>query len=156
MKKEDLQEHFQEFYDALITYGINIADIYNMDETGFRIGVVAGRIVITHLNTKAVYLADPDNRESLTSVETVCADGTAIPPMLILKGEVLLEKYFDNDLHDQTLLATSPSGYTNDFLAMKYLIHFHNNTFKKCKGNWRMLIFDGHGSHVSDEFLFYC
>jgi hypothetical protein len=31
-------------------------------------------VIITHLSTKAVYLADPDNRESITAVETVCAD----------------------------------------------------------------------------------
>jgi len=127
-----------------------------MDETGFRIGVIAGRVVITHLTTKAVYLADPDNRESLTAIETVCADGSTIPPMLILKGDVLLEKYFENDLQNETLLATSSSGYSNEGLAMKYLIHFHNNTYKKTRGKWRMLTFDGHGSHVSEEFLVYC
>ncbi|KAH9203900.1 hypothetical protein DL95DRAFT_237495, partial [Leptodontidium sp. 2 PMI_412] len=74
-KKEDLAEHFLEFYDTMIKYGLTAADLYNMDETGFRIGVCAGRIVITFLNTKAVYLADPDNRESLTAVETICGDG---------------------------------------------------------------------------------
>jgi hypothetical protein len=132
--------------------GIDLSDVYNMDETGFRIGVIAGRIVITHLLTKAVYWAGLDNRESLTAVETVCADGATIPLMLILKGDVLLEKYFENE----TLLATSPSGYSNEGLAMKYLIHFYNNTYKTTKGKWRILVFDGHGSHVSEPFLRYC
>jgi hypothetical protein len=91
-KKEDLELHFKEFNDAIVKYGINPADIYNIDEMGFRIGVIAGRTVITHLLTKAVYLADPDNRESLTAVERVCADGSTIPPMLILKGDVLLDE----------------------------------------------------------------
>jgi hypothetical protein len=108
------------------------------------------------LTTKAVYLADPDNRESLTAVETIGTDGSTIPPMLILKGDVLLEKYFENDLENETLLATSSSGYSNEGLAIKYLIHFHNNTFIKCKGQWRMLIFDGHRSYVSEDFLLYC
>jgi hypothetical protein len=88
-RKEDLELHFKEFSDAIMKYGIESADIYNMDETGFRIGVIAGRVVITHLSTKAVYLADPDNRESITAVKTVCADCSTIPPMLILKGDVL-------------------------------------------------------------------
>jgi|GEM_PF-6766714 len=90
-----------------------------MDETGFRIRVVVGRIVITYLNTKAVYLADPGNRESITAIKTICADGSTIAPMLILKGEVLLEKYFLNDLDDAALLATSPMGYSNEGLGMK-------------------------------------
>ncbi|PMD15281.1 hypothetical protein NA56DRAFT_693366 [Hyaloscypha hepaticicola] len=85
-----------------------------MDEIGFRIGVLRGRIVITHLNTKAVYLADPDNRESLIAIETIYVNGTTISPFLILKGEVLQEEYLENDLEDELVLTTSPSGYTND------------------------------------------
>ena len=127
-----------------------------MDETGFRIRVITGRIVITHLLTKAVYLTDPNNRESLTTVKTVCADGNTIPPILILKGDVLLKKYFENNLENKTLITTSPSRYSNEGLAMKYLIYFHNNTYKKTKGKWQMLIFNRHGSHVSKDFLLYC
>jgi hypothetical protein len=96
--------HFKEFNDVIVKYRINPADIYNMDETGFRIRVIAGR-TITHLSTRAVYLADPDNRESLTAVEIVCVDGSTIALMLILKGDVLLERYFENDLENDILLA---------------------------------------------------
>ncbi|KAH9203804.1 hypothetical protein DL95DRAFT_418763 [Leptodontidium sp. 2 PMI_412] len=39
-KKEDLAEHFLEFYDTMIKYGLTAADLYNMDETGFRIGFI--------------------------------------------------------------------------------------------------------------------
>ena len=68
----------------------------------------------------------------------------------------MLEKHFNNDLEKNTLLAVSSSGYTNEQLALKWLIHFHNLTFKKIQGQYRMLIFDGHGSHCSSEFLWYC
>jgi hypothetical protein len=155
-RKEDLELHFKEFSDAIIKYGIKSADIYNIDKTGFRIGVIAGRVIITHLSTKAVYLADPDNRESITAVETVCADCSTIPLMLILKGDVLLERHFENDLENETFLATSLTRYSNEGLGMKYLIHFYNNTYKRTKGEWRMLIFDSYRSHVSEPFLVYC
>jgi hypothetical protein len=75
-KKEDLELHFKEFNGAIVKCEINLADIYNIDKTGFRIRVITERTVITHLSTKAVYLADLDNQESLTAVETVCADGS--------------------------------------------------------------------------------
>jgi hypothetical protein len=84
-----------------------------MDETGFRIGVLNKKIIITHLQTKAIYLANLDNRESLTAIETMCKDGIAIAPFLILKGDVLKEDYFKNDLNNKTILATSASSYTN-------------------------------------------
>jgi hypothetical protein len=34
-RKEDLELYFKEFSDAIIKYGIELADIYNMDKTGF-------------------------------------------------------------------------------------------------------------------------
>jgi hypothetical protein len=153
-QEEEIQQHFDDFYGALARYGILYEDIYNMDETGFRIGVLAdGQIVITHLSTRYVFKADPDNREYITAVECICADGSSIPPMLILQGEVLLEKYFDNSLDDDTLIAANATAYMNQGLGLKWITHFHNMTFKKTKGKWRML--DGHGSHTSEELTLY-
>jgi hypothetical protein len=103
--------------------------MWNMDETSFCIGVLNRKIIITHLNTKAVYLADPDNRESLTIIETVSARGEAITLFLILKGEILLEEYFNNDLDAEIVFATSSTGYTNNALSLKYIKHFHNQTY---------------------------
>ena len=54
--------------------------------------------------------------------------------MFILKGNILLEKYFENNLKNNTLLVISLIDYTNKYLAMKYLIYFYNYTFKKTKG----------------------
>ncbi|PMD67613.1 uncharacterized protein K444DRAFT_516051, partial [Hyaloscypha bicolor E] len=97
-----------------------------------------------------------DNRESLTAIETVCGDSIAITPFLIFKGDVLLEDHFKNDLDNKIILATSASGYTNKELSMKYIKHFYNQTYKKIKGKWQMLVFDRHASHTSDNFLYYC
>ena len=84
--------------------------------------------------TKNIYLTNPNNQESLTIVKTIYTDSSTISSMLILKGNVLLEKYFENDLENKTLLATSASSYSNEGLTIKYLIYFHNNTFPKLKG----------------------
>ncbi|PMD60753.1 uncharacterized protein K444DRAFT_527761, partial [Hyaloscypha bicolor E] len=90
-RKEDLEKYFNKYYRALEKFGICFEDVWNIDETGFRIGVLNGKIIIIYLNTKAVYLADPDNQESLTIIETVFAGGKAIILFLILKGEILLK-----------------------------------------------------------------
>jgi hypothetical protein len=42
-RKEDLKLYFKEFNDAIVKYRINPADIYNINETGFRIGVIVRR-----------------------------------------------------------------------------------------------------------------
>ena len=154
--KEDILKHFVDFSDIVQRYGIDPSDMYNMDETGFRIGCLNGRIVITHVGTKGVYLVDPDNRDYITSVETIGGDGTTIPPLIILKGRVLLESYFKNNLHDDTLLATTDTGYITNELGMLWLVHFDEMTKKKQKGTFRLLIMDGQSSHITEEFVVYC
>ena len=42
-------------------YGIDIINIYNINEIAFRIGVIAGRVIIAHLLIKVIYFIDPDN-----------------------------------------------------------------------------------------------
>ena len=82
---------------------------------------------------KAVYLADTNNQESLIAIEMICTNSLIIPLMLILKGNILLEKYFENNLENNILLTISLSSYSNKGLAIKYLIYFYNNIFKKTK-----------------------
>jgi hypothetical protein len=48
-RKEDLKEHFKEYYGTLEKFGITFNDVYNINKTGFRIGVLNGKIIITHL-----------------------------------------------------------------------------------------------------------
>ena len=100
--------------------------MWNIDEIGFHIGVLNGKIVITHLNMKAIYLVDPDNRESLTIIETVSTRGEVIILFLILKGEILLEEYFNNDLNIEIVFATSSTRYINNALSLKYIKYFYN------------------------------
>ncbi len=74
---------------------------------------------------KPLLLTDPDNREYLTSVETISGGRLSIPSMLILSGIVILEKWAqENDLDGNIPLATSLKGYSNDVLAIRWLVHF--------------------------------
>jgi len=86
----------------------------------------------------------------------VSAGGEAIAPFLILKGEILLEEHFNNDLDTEIVFATSSTRYTNNTLSLKYIKHFYNQTYRRTQGKWRILIFDGYSSHTSDDFLYYC
>jgi hypothetical protein len=74
----------------------------------------------------AVYIADPDTRETLISIEAVNAVGDRVPGFLILPGQALLEKYFGNGIPNEVVFATneeSSSGFTNDMLALDSLLH---------------------------------
>jgi hypothetical protein len=56
-----IEEHFQRFQATLLEHNIEKRDVWNFDETGFRIGCLRGQLVLTHTNQKAVYIADPEN-----------------------------------------------------------------------------------------------
>ena len=153
---EDIQEHFRGFQQCKDYWGIQNEDISNFDETGFQIGVSSGEKVIVPKDAVAAYTADPENRELITSVETINYGGIKVPPMIIFSGAYHLRRFFKNNLDGNILFARSDSGYSNDKLGIKYPEHFNRFTSQKAKGKYRMLLFDGHGSHLSQEFLDFC
>ena len=77
-----------------------------------------------------------------------------IPPLIIISGVQILHKWCqENDLHDDILIGTSDSGYSNDDLAMDWLNHFIEHMSSKRQGAWLLLIIDGFGSHMTIPFF---
>ncbi|KID82360.1 transposase, partial [Metarhizium majus ARSEF 297] len=109
--------------------------IWNMDEAGFRIGL-----------GKAEWL------ESATAIEAISAGGLAVPAFLILTGVVHQSAFYRvPELHDDTAIGVSQTGFTNDELTLEWIKH----TVGKRTGQYRLLIIDGHGSHHTMEFIQY-
>ena len=79
-----------------------------------------------------------------------------MPPIIIFAGAYHLHRYFKNDLDGNITFARSSSGYSNNKLGLKYLEHFNYYTQSKSVSKYRMLIFDGHRSHLTQEFLDFC
>ena len=53
--------------------------------------------------------------------------------------------------------SVSPSGWTNNDLGVAWLKQvFDPATQEKAQRNFRLLILDGHGSHVTKAFIDYC
>jgi hypothetical protein len=63
-----------------------------MDETGFRIGVRRKHTVIIKAGNKRQYLNNPDNRNYITSIESISAAGESYAPIIILKAAILLKR----------------------------------------------------------------
>ncbi|KFG81468.1 transposase [Metarhizium anisopliae] len=147
--------YFEQLYDCITDYGIVESDIWNMDETGFRIGMGKSRMVVTR-RPRASYLGMPTNRESATAIEAISAGGSYTPVFLILTGAVHQSAFYRiPELHDDAAIAVSTSGFTNDELSLEWLKHFDKHTAQKTTGQYRLLIIDGHGSHHTVEFIQY-
>jgi DDE superfamily endonuclease len=101
-------------------------------------------------------MPDADNRQYVTVVECVQADGSTIPPMVIVPGKQHLERMFPEGLQNNVLMGVSDTGYNNDDLSLAWLHHYDDHTKNRRQGFWRLLIFDGFGSHLLIDFIQYC
>ncbi|KAJ3454558.1 hypothetical protein MRS44_013158 [Fusarium solani] len=88
-RHEELKTRFFSLVENTIAkYGINLADIYNFDETGFMMGLIASGMVVTGAerrgNPKSV---QPGNREWVTVIQAINAEGRAIQPFIVVAGQ---------------------------------------------------------------------
>lgn len=79
-----------EFFDMLSNvieeYDILPGDIYNMDEKGIQLGIGAKVTAMIDRDQKIVYSIEDGNRELVTVIECICADGTILHPCVIFQG----------------------------------------------------------------------
>ena len=148
-----ISEWFSLVQKTILSYGIDPDDIYNFDETGFAIGLIATAKVITR---REYYgrrsLLQPGNRAWVTTIECINASGWALPPCVIFKGKVFIESWFDG-LPDDWRFEVSPNGWTSDEIGLRWLEKlFIPSTSSRTKGKYRLLILDGHGSHLTPKF----
>ncbi|KAL6161704.1 hypothetical protein ACJQWK_08924 [Exserohilum turcicum] len=138
------------------TYGVLDQDIYNVDETGFAMGVAGTSKVVTSSDRvgRAVVI-QPGNREWVTAIECVNASGWCLPPLVILSGKVHQSSWY-NGLPPDWVIGVSDNGWTTDQLGVEWVKHFNQHTAARTAGVYRLLILDGHSSHATPEFDQYC
>ena len=152
---ESIRGFFHKWKAAIDKDAIQLGDIYNFDETGFRIGVGRDQVVVTLYPKTRIYRDDPDVRETITSVECVSGDGVVLPPFLITKGKQILTSWLAKDFHPGTKIGVSDTEYTNDVLAMEWIRHFDECTKTRQIRTHRFLPFNGHGSYMTYKFIEY-
>ena len=72
-------------------------------------------------------MAAPDNRETMTIMESVNAVGDVINPLLIISGSQYLSRYFI-DLSDRYCIALSDTGYANDEICLDWIKHWEKES----------------------------
>ena len=146
-------------------YNVDPRHIYNMDEKGFLIGILAR---MKRVFSRKRYeeggirqMIQDGNREWITTIACICADGTHLTPALIYQAvsgniqDTWLQD-FDPAIH-KAFFASSPTGWTNNNLGLRWLEQvFNRETKTKARQSYRLLILDGHGSHVTMDFIKYC
>ena len=139
-------------------YGILDCDFYNFDETGFMMGMIRPGMVVTRSDRvgkpKAI---QPGNREWATAICSIAGDGYVVPPFLVVKGRFHLASwYLEHQVPDDWGVVPTTNGWTDNETGLEWLQHFDEHTKHRRRGVYRMLVLDGHQSHVNAEFEDYC
>ena len=75
--------------------------------------------MIVPVGIKEIYVGVPENRLSVTVVESISADGKAIPPLVIVPGRNIMMSWFSEQMTGAEVISVSPSGYTNKGICMQ-------------------------------------
>jgi hypothetical protein len=89
-----------------------------MDDKGFLLGqVLKVKVIICRRNRNSRYCQN-GNREMVTVIETVSADGRVLPPMFIYKGSAHLMGWHAAVQQEvKATFAWSPKGWTDQELG---------------------------------------
>jgi hypothetical protein len=134
-----------------------------MDEKGFLQGFAhAVKRVMTRKEYESQRVRSnrqDGSREFITLLAAICADGTAIPPALIYKGVSgdLMDTWVEDvGEGDKAFFGSSSAGWSNNEFGHEWLVKvFDPSTATKTRGR-RLLVVDGHSSHVNMKFLDTC
>ena len=144
--------------NTITKYGIAEEDIHNFDESGFLMGIIATAKVVTGAESRnRPKVAQPGNREWVTVIQGVNSQGWVIPPFIILSGQNHLSTWYEEgDIPGDWAIAVSENGWTTNELGIAWLQHFEKHTKDRKVGAYRLLILDGHESHISTQFEQFC
>ena len=109
---------------------------------------------------RITHASQDGSREFLSLLACICADNTALPPALIYKGDSgsLQDTWLEDWKPDELAhFAVTSNGWSCDALGLDWLEQvFHRYTKEKAGNRRRLLIVDGHSSHVNMRFVEKC
>jgi hypothetical protein len=118
-------------------------------------GLITTAKVVTRSNMPGrPHLIQPGQREWVTTIECIGAMGFSVPTCIIFKGKVYMEGWFEElDLPPDWRVEVSANGWTTNEIGLRWLTNcFIPATTARTKGSFRLLVLDGHGSHLTPEF----
>ena len=154
---EWLQRWFDDLKKVLAEFNIKPENIYNMDESGFAIGEKEPGRCIINANIRQQFQAKPGRQEWVTVVECICADRSVVPPLVIFKAKNVSKQWIPASINGIWAVNCNSKGWTSNEHGLDWLKRcFDPKTHNKAAGEYRLLICDGHDSHITAEFIAHC
>ncbi|RKL09147.1 hypothetical protein BFJ70_g16698 [Fusarium oxysporum] len=146
-----IRDWFRLVQNTIAKYGIRSDDIHNFDETGFMMGMIGSGVVVTGAERRGKPKSvQPGNREWVTVIQAINAEGRAIDPFIVVTGQYHLANWYrENKLPANWIITTTQNGWTDNDTGLEWLKHFNRCTTNRSTGLYRLLILDGHESRLA-------
>jgi 4-hydroxybenzoate polyprenyltransferase len=133
-----------------------------MDEKGFMQGVIGKQKVIVSREEKfrgKSYVTQCGNREWTSLIECVSMDGRILSPWVIFKGVQCKKEWarYLTKYHSLAHITMSHNGWTDNVIGLEWFLKcFLPESKATLYGEYRMMVFDGHASHISSDVIRAC
>jgi hypothetical protein len=74
--------------------------------------------VVVLIRIKEIYTGIPENRMSLTIIESISIDSKAILPVVIVPRVMIIVSWFHENMTSHEVIIVSPTRYTNEGICM--------------------------------------
>ena len=145
-------ESFYENLQSLLTlHEYSVDRIWNCDESGAQVGRSGGGVVIAQKGARHVHSIVPDQREWLSVLVCINADGVSIPSFYVFRGTWFRQNYIERCEPGATM-AMQPRAWMTTYLFSAWLSHFIESV-QSMEGisvdRRHLLILNGHNSHCT-------
>jgi hypothetical protein len=123
--------------------------IFNTDETSFCVDPSRGKVVAATGIRRPQRITAGAGRLSISVMACVSADGKVQPPLVIFPGKYLHSTWHGHSAVPGTTYAKSESGWMTAEIFNSWFINFCNQV----KQRPLLLLFDGHKTHLSLDFI---
>jgi len=155
-----LKDYFTKLGQIIRAHKLQACLMFTMDEKGFLMVLSTQAKVLCRRGCRNPHVTHDGKRELVTVIETVLASGAALSPFVInkCKGHYLGWHRNLTDKERSYRFSYSPKGWTANQLALEWLKDLFDPESGIMAGirEPRLLIFDGHGSHITFSFIQFC
>jgi hypothetical protein len=134
-------------------------DVWNMDEIGFQMGHHQKGNVVFDRRTGPPKALASGTSAWVSSLECISADGRHLAPLVIHQGtnpNQPLDYWFPPcEECPNWIYGFTAKGWTNNDYSLEWLRQIFIPSTRRGP-NWRLLLIDGHGSHLTADFQWEC
>jgi 4-hydroxybenzoate polyprenyltransferase len=132
---------------------------WNADEGGLMEGISENSLTLGYSKDSPLSQKDFNSRAWTSFMECINAMGKSHAPLIILKGLSVQQQWFQIALedHDCWQFTATKMGWIEEKIAIKWLRRiFIPMSAPEDPKEWRLLVIDGHYTHITIDFMWEC